>query len=807
MKKTLSILFCILAASAALMAQPKLKGQVSVAKPAAFDRDILKESDTRNILKPPYGQDARKTGLSYWVVFSDREGNPVYAAPDGKTPCGSLHIGEKLYIAEIQDGYALVFYDPKNDFPRISANAQSKGWIPMKNLLLWDKGLSDDIGISQKAVICADLDKKGNIKDDAERQRFDSPVGGSGLKISTDMTFYYILKQTGTRFLLGKNARINSASDLYGWVEESSFVHWNYRTCLEPTWDIDDVQYFTSKYVQWRVYPNRDKMTGDAPNQQVYSTEKRVRTEKTPQYAEEYQYRTMPVAYLRYPILDGGDDQTYYCTTFGRLGTGSGKSAASAKKTPSIDEDHRIAAGKLDQRRKVNIVIAIDGTSSMKAYFKSVQNALNEVEKFFTGDQVNVGVTIYRDKEDGDFVTESFPATGGFTQPKNQNLRKWLASGGEYGVKSVAKGAQESVFYGIETAINQFFPAGKDMKLQSNILLVIGDCGDNGKFGITRQEIIDKLAAQNISLMAFQVTNRDTEDYSSFNDQLTSLMKASVQKRYDMISKNPQRIEPQVLENGRGYNMINKNNKVDLFLGMHRFNPVKNQSMQVDDLTASIEEILGIWKSSVDYLTTIAANFVDHGAEESFSEDNVVGNQLVMDAIIAMLGGDKARVERLAKQNSLIAFRGYTYKQKDTRDMFKVVVFFPAGELKNLVRSMDKVYEASQNETNDRRPYYDAMMSLARTAVAQDQISTTSYYSILAKVFGLVNYTPEHGYTLDDIVDPNVVPYKEYRKIVKRMQTSLEFLRNVTSTDYPFLLTYTANNDKYYWLPSEYLPL
>ena len=802
MKKHISILlFSLLAAGSALMAQPRLGGTVSVAKPAAFDRDILKESDTRSILKPPYGQDGRKTGLSYWVVFSDRDNNTTYLKPDGKTPFGSLSIGEKLWIAEIQDGYAHVFYDPKNDFPRISANAESKGWIPMSNLLLWDKGLSDNIGISQKAVICADLDKKGNLKVNEERRYYNSPVGNSkGRELRTDMHFYYILKKVGSRYLLGKNARINSPADFYGWVEESSFVPWNYRTCLEPTWDIDDVQYFTSKYEQWRVYPDRNKMTGHAPNEQVFSTKKREKWEKTPQFVDEYQYRTMPVAYLRYPIL-GSDEETYYCTTFGRLGKGT----SAKEKRPSIDEDIRKAISMLDQRKKVNIVIAIDGTSSMKPYFKSVQNALNEVEKFFVGDQVNVGVTIYRDKEDGKYVTECFPATGGFTQPKNQNLRKWLGNGGEYGVKSVATGARESVYYGISKAIDQFFPSGKDMKLQSNILLVIGDCGDNGKFKITKQQIIDKLAAQNISLMGFQVTNRNTDDYTSFNEQLSSLMKASVQKRYDQMATEHQNVVTQVLANGRGYNTRNESSEklADLYLGMHRFNPVKDKPMQVDDLTASIEEILGIWKKSVDYLSSIGAGHVDYGSEE----DDIEGNQLYMDAIVAMLGGDRDLAERLAKRNELIAFRGYTYKMKDVRDLFKVVVFFPAGELKNLVRGLEKVYEASMNETADRRPYYDAMMALARTAVAQDQISSTSYYEILAKVFGLVDYKPKHGYTLDDIVDPSAVPYKEYRKIVKQMQESMELLKRVTSTDYPFLLTYSANNDKYYWLPSEYLPL
>lgn len=802
MKRMMIAGFCLVCTMVALNAQPKLKGTVSISKPAILNRDILKESEIRTLTQAPYGQDANKLGGNYWVVFSDRADNTVYSDATGKSPVGKLKYGEKLRIAEIQSGYALVYYDPKNDFPRVSASAESKGWIPMNRLLLWNKGLSDAIGISQKAVICADLDQKGNLKNVEGRKRYSSPTGKEGLDLGTDMHFYYILKREGTRVLLGQNAVINNGPDLLGWVDDGAFVPWNYRTCLEPTWEIDDVQYFTSKYMQWQVFPTKD-MKGTAPAGDVFNTSLRKKWEKTPIYTQEYQYRTMPVAHLRYPILDGGDDQVYHCTTFGTLNKGR----STPKPTQStIDADRARARSLLDQRKMVNLVIVIDGTSSMKPYFNSVKNALNEVNKFFDNAKVNVGVMIYRDKEDGTYVSECFPATGGFTEPKNQNLRKWLDTGGKYGVRSVAPGWRESVFYGIDKAIDQFFPSTKDMKLQSNIMLVIGDCGDNGKFNISREELINKLTAQNISLMGFQVTNQSNEDFSSFNEQLLYIMRSSVQKRYDNISSSPQKIQPKRLENGHGYDMNNVSG-MNLFLGMHRYNPVMNKPMLVDDLTASIEEILGIWRRSVDYMTTLAGNLADYGEQESFAEDDVEGTQLKMDAILAMLGGDKALIERLKKQNALLSFRGYAKKQQDTRDIFKVIVFFPAGELKNLVRNLEKVYEAAQSETADRKPYYDAMMGLARTAVAQDQINSTAYYAILAKVFGLANYKPKHGYTLNDIVDPNAVPYKEYRKIVKEMQRSIETLKNVTSVDYPFLLTYAGNNDKYYWLPSEYLPL
>lgn len=805
---------CVLAALVSANGQPALKGIVAVSKPAVLDKGILKESDIKTVLRSPYGQDGRKTGLGYWKVFADRKNTTVYSDPEGRTPCGTLYADGKLKqdemslrIADIKNGYALVYNDPKNDYPKISAFAISKGWVPLSSLLLWDKGLCDDIGISQKAVICADLDKAGKLKKGAGHMVYKSPTDQDGVPFQANMRFYYILKREAGRVLLGLNSVIKNYNDLFGWVDDSAFVPWNYRTCLEPTWDIDDVEYFTSKYYSWGVYVDKNKMTGHAPASEVFKTAiRKLASGEGPVYAEEYKYRTMPTVYLRYPILDGSEGDKFHCTTFGTLNKEDLMQTAEDTKH-NADDDHQKAVDFLKERNIVNIVIVIDGTSSMQPYFNAVKKALNELEKDLDGQRLNVGVMIYRDKEDNAYVTECFPATGGFTEPKNQNLRQWLDRGGKYGVRSVAPGNMESVFYGIDSAIDRFFPASKNMKRQSNIMLVIGDCGDNGKFGISRESLINKLAAQNISLMGFQVTNKDLDDYASFNEQLTYLMRSSIQKRYDAISKTPQRIRPVKLENGRGYDM-NNTEGFNFFLGMHRFNPVKDTPMIIEDLTLAIEEIVIKWSASIKYLTVLASDVINNGeSEPSFAQDDVAGSELTKQAIIEILGGDVQLYERLKKQNSLISFRGYSYKQKDMRDIFKIVVFFPAGELENLVKNLEKVNEAAKSESADRRPYYDAMMNLAKTAVAQDQISTTSYYAILAKVFGMASYEPKSGYTLDDIVDPNVVPYKEYKKIVKRMHNSFERLQQVTQTKYPFTLNPAGSNDKYYWLPSEYLPL
>lgn len=392
----------VLAACVLANGQPSLKGYVSVSKPAVLDKVILKESDTQSVLRSPYGQDGRKTGLGYWKVYVDRKDTRVYSDPEGKSPCGTLWAGGKyredeanLRIADIKNGYALVYNDPKNDYPKISAFAQSKGWVSLKNLLLWDKGLCDDIGISQKAVICADIDKAGKLKVGSGHMVYKSPTDQEGTKFQANMRFYYILKKEAGRVLLGFNSVIKGHSDIFGWVDEAAFVPWNYRTCLEPTWDIDDVEYFTSKYYSWGVFKDKNKMTGnDLSVGEVFKTAIRKKLESEgPEYTEEYKYRTMPTVYLRYPILDGSDENKYHCTSFGVLNK---EEILQKKDEPKTDvtEDRNKAANFLAERKIVNIVIVIDGTSSMQPYFNSVKKALNELEKDIEGKKLNVGVMI-----------------------------------------------------------------------------------------------------------------------------------------------------------------------------------------------------------------------------------------------------------------------------------------------------------------------------------------------------------------------------------------------------------------------------
>ena len=48
------------------------------------------------------------------------------------------------------------------------------------------------------------------------------------------------------------------------WVPTQSYVPWNQRSCLEPTWKIDDVEYFADKDIPMLI-PGVGSQGGSAP--------------------------------------------------------------------------------------------------------------------------------------------------------------------------------------------------------------------------------------------------------------------------------------------------------------------------------------------------------------------------------------------------------------------------------------------------------------------------------------------------------------------------------------------------------------
>ena len=223
---------------------------------------LLSEEEAEKIgSSTDFGQKGPKTN-EYWQVLSDRDENAVYQSSTSNSVIGKVNFNDELVIAEIKDGRALVFKSShlsKSDYPKMPNDAVCVGWIPMSNLLLWDSCPTDKFGIYNKALISLNLEASGlkNAKNIVGKL-FGNPANVTKYEpLETDKRFYFIMKREGSMVLLATQYTVSagySKKVLFGWVAEGSYVPWNQRTCLEPTWSEEDVAYFSDKGIKANIY-------------------------------------------------------------------------------------------------------------------------------------------------------------------------------------------------------------------------------------------------------------------------------------------------------------------------------------------------------------------------------------------------------------------------------------------------------------------------------------------------------------------------------------------------------------------------
>lgn len=791
MKRITSLALLTVLSGVLLSAQPSLPAKCEVFYPDILQSSaVLSEKDALALERSSdFGQSKTSRNAKFWVVFSDRDENTTYTTPGGSTKFSSLGFNQQLRIAQIKNGYALVYTEPQEDieYPLISQYAECKGWVSMKKLLLWHSCLADNIGIYQKALLCVNLDEVdgsdlGNLYYNPQKKdRFK--------KISTDMRFYFVMKREDDLALLASTHSMEGTSDkaLYGWVPAQSYVPWNQRSCLEPNWNHRDVEYFAENNVKIRICEAEDLEQIARP----ISFKKHV--SKPGEKYDRHLYRMNPDE-LRFPILDyHGSENIYNCSSFGTPGGGQDEEA--------VDE---IISGtplgfteqQLNEMLNINIGVVIDGTSSMETFYPAVQNAIREGRKFFGSKyKVKVGVVIYRDYSDGEFMTEFFP----LTNPDNPRLDQFLHSGGRYGVKSASsdRTLEEAMYQGISTALDKigFKPD------QSNLLLVVGDCGnDRADEKVKMETIVDKLIEKNVNIMGFQVRNGAEDAFGLFNNQLQQIMKLSLERKFSKLAKSEMKVRFQ--ETKDGYRMINDRNS-NLYIGSHSF-PLSGQQMQIDKLSSLMQESIMYCSESVEY----QIDLLDALRKDAFvPSPDIVGVDLDEQFLIGKLGQEV--YDKIKKSNSLIAFRGYSLKtHKSGRPFFKPVVFLSSDELNELIERLAPVNNAAVAQTNDREPYVNAMKALIQSMVpdiTDERMNAMGYNEVMATVAGLNEAaTALKGPSILEIANPQAVSHTEYASLVSDFRKKFQMLQRLKSTPYKY--TRVFNGLKYYWLPVEDLP-
>lgn len=787
--KRITLLFSLLLSGvSALFAQPALPDKCQVFYPEVLlSNVVLYEKDASALMRSSdFGQNKQPRNVTFWIVYSDRDDNTTYTTPGGSTKFKTLSMNDRLRIAEIKNGYALVYSEPQEDiaYPLISQDAECMGWISMKNLLIWHSCPANDAGIYNKALLCVNVDKGAGAE--LGKLYYNPRNKNKFTRLNTNMNFYYVMKREGNLALLAQFHTSEGHSDrlLMGWVSEDSYVAWNQRSCIEPTWKHRDAEYFADENEIIKIY-------SDVALDSCVSTRPFVRKQSA-KY-DQYLYRMHPDE-LRFPLLDDGTDELYSCSTFGPP-----PGADVSKAQTLLDADGTSPLGFSEKALKdmtnINIGIVIDGTRSMEPFYGAVKEAIKEGCKYFNKKyKVKVGIVIYRDYCDGKYTTELVR----LTPSDNPKLYELLDTGGEYGIKSSVsdRTKEEALYEGINVALDQlgFRPE------HSNLLLVVGDCGNDREDNkISKDALVAKLVQKDVDIMGFQVSNGPEDAYGLFNTQLTDLIKESLEMKYTAFMKS---IKVQMKEVKDGYELVN-DKKSNLYVGSHKF-PLVGQQVKFEKLSSQMQEAIRYCSESVQTQIDLIASLNSGG----FNPSSATGSFDINEEFLKHKLG-KERYEQIKQNNSLVTFKGYSRKKhKSGREYFKPVIFITSDELNALIAKLKPVADASVAKSNNREPYVEAMKALLRSMVSgitEEEINRFDHRKIMNMVAGLNEAASAlKGYPIMDIASPQVVSHNEYYKLVADFTHKYNKLNDLKNAEYKY--TRTFNGLKYYWLPIEYLP-
>lgn len=803
MKKICILLFLLLSVNA-FSQIPELPKKCTAFKPAVLSNSLLSRSALDKLASSKdYGQAANQAEKNFWTVYSDRDENPVYTAPGSTTKCGTLSFNERVTIAKIEQGYALVYSDPKiqEKWPNVSSQAKCRGWVPMSKLLLWSHCPVNSKKIYEKAMLCANLDEKINNGNLGKLFLNPSNTQKYGT-LSINFNYYFVMKHEGNMALLAHQNTLEGNSDrvLYGWVDENSFVAWNQRSCLEPTWDIEDVEFFAKNGTKVNIYED-ENMSKKAS----YISFTKIDSKDY----DPYMYR-MNGSTLRYPILDHSTSNAWNCSTFSSTGKGG---AINAGTTETKKEDS-IFKVNLEQLSKIKIAIVIDGTKSMEKYYPAVRDAIKEFNSYFKkSDKVQVGVLIFRDKMDGEFATEIFP----MTDPNNPALAKFLTDGGKYGVKSSPKDKtlEEALFYGIDKALDSF---GFNPN-ESNMMFVVGDCGNakNDYPEISAESIMQKLADKQVTLMGFQVRNESgVGAFNVFNNEICSLIKGGLESRFHALAAQNKaaaevKVKAQLKKNAYEFTNTAASIENSLYIGSHKY--VQSGTLDAAVLKDQMESAVASVNMTVEHQKEIIvdrANGVTSSTlSNSFGGNSEVSGPVLDEAWLASRIG-KEYAESFKKTNTTISFKGYTLKKDKAsdRDYYKTVIFISEQELNSLIISLKDLYDVAQRKDNDREPYVKAMKALVKSMIpniTDAEMNSKGIDEIMGLVQGLNASTMlTRGKTIAQVASTQAVNAVEYQNILAKFKRQYQKIQTIKKNPYKFVRDF--NGAKYYWIPTEDLP-
>ena len=435
----------------------------------------------------------------------------------------------------------------------------------------------------------------------------------------------------------------------------------------------------------------------------------------------------------------------------------------------------------------------------MENYYQPTQKIIQQAYEYFGKENrtVKVGVVIYRDYSDGQYVTEHLSMRA----PTDPSVAQFLQSGGSYGVKSSASDhtLAEALYKGLEVAL--------DTKLMnytpknSNLMFVIGDCGNDlsDKKCISQEDLIKKCVDNRVQLSAFQVRNENEQSFLLFRQQMGTIVRENLKIQYSKLGGN---FKAKFKELNDGYRFATDlPDKDNFYIGETR-NAELNKSMDVSKLYDLVKNSYIQFGTAIDAQINVAGN-----APNIIQETD--GNSTKSSINLGLLKSlyTEEQIEEFKKNNSLFAFQGYTDKTAaNGLEYWQPIIYISSDEFSQLIEKLTPVMTAAN--TGNRRPYVDAMKELTRSmlpGITSKEMDDKDVKEIMALVAGLnVKSGSLGGRKLIQIQDDQIVKQEEFDGMIADFRNKYQKLKKIRENKYDFSIE--RNKTRWYWIPVEDLP-
>ena len=660
---------------------------------------------------------------------------------------------------------ALVYEDSRMEhFPAIPSYAKSRGWVPMDHLLLWTVCPADSRNRLMMVSLAINLNEVKQDQFDAGRL-FKNPEGGYSERLSMDMNFYYIMKESldGNRVLLCKQSWF-TGNNLHGWVERANpnLFEWNNRLCIEPNWSPAFVESHMKRKANF--YLTDQLLDSEIISSWTFGTSNGEADRFT-------MYRMRP-GMLRFPVLSQPHNNAIQCITF-------------ADRTGNVDP--MVIRETREEIGKMNFIFAIEATTEMAQYFPAVKSALNTCKVL--GDGVRVGLVLYRGADVGQAAVEYVPLTDVDDVRLSSMLVEAKANGRLTGHEQAVALSQA-----IETATDASKMGFKDS--QSNMVLIIGNRGnasdDNTLEG---PQTLKRLMKNNIQMMSVQVMRTESGSRARFFDQIGDLIEANIKEQYRAIEA---KTEFKRLPGNEGYYFTS--DRKNVYFARVCFDGL-GRAMTPDKLNKHIKSGIIGFAASVSTKQDVFEMASDDGG--LYPEPNPDGMKRVL--------GERGYKDYLeVKAFSMI--KAYAKLQNnDASWNWHYVLCLLRGELEDLIAKLKVTDEAAKMKSNDRSHYINAVKALIKTQLpdkTDTEIENMTAGEIQNTIYGFgVNILPAGmgpKYSLKDLANSTVVSNVAYFETLDYFHMRFEKLRLLPNSGYKF--TTEVNNVLYYWIPIEMLP-